>query len=154
MTTKTTKIVLNSYYTIKEFLELPQALHILSWSRKFDLYLPTECVIATPSIQVPRVARAYTTNFLYFRKDVITYDDFNTEQRKKPSANRTAAYDVPSVHLFEYWEDDGDDGHVNYSHRGYFFSTFDKFQDRQYPVDYLRDLYHEWRMGVEDAYDQ
>lgn len=133
------RLLLNKFYSIEEFLKLPQTLKILQWGRVFDLYLPTARVSTKPEIFVPKVARAYSTSHFWSGSKIVTYDELHALRRAETGTFNGTSYE-DAIYLFEYWEDNGSDGHVEYTHRGYIFSTI-LFPDSIYPESELNDLY-------------
>ena len=104
-----------------------------------QLYLPTEWVITKPQICEPLMARVFKRDLYLSDGEAVTYDEI----RRKSGGQPVYTSDLTAVYFWEVWEDQGDDGHVDFMHRGYMFSTIDLPSDRVYPLDEMRLL--NWR---------
>lgn len=143
---------LNHFYEFEELFALPQTIKILRWGRVLDLYLPTAVCLTKPGFHVPRVARAYRTE--HYAKDGVIFSC--TEVRTKLGYERSSLCEIVEagykpLYLYEYWEDSGSDGHLNYDHRGYIWSTTEIPEDGVYPEDCIRSIYNDWYYAKKDA---
>lgn len=74
--------------------------------------LPTEFVVAECGVVTPRFARVYETDLFRSGGEIGVYEDFRALK-----ANWCLA-DGDRLLLFEVWEDEGSDGHVDYQFQG------------------------------------
>ena len=108
-------------YKFMSTLEDVPAEHVRHIARR--LYVPTEFVIHKPQHLVPDVARIYSTNLWNVNDTIMGYDTLAQE----PSFRGTSYYD--EILLAEVWLDHGDDGHIQYSLRGWMYITTSRLEE-------------------------
>jgi len=130
-------IVLNKSIPVKDFLA--QFASMLGNSLLCELYLPTAWVITTPQICVPNRNRVYCT-YLYVAHDgsIVDY-----QKLREMTPNFKGSSYAPSIYLWEIWEDEGSDGHTEFTLDGYMFLTDQKLEPPKnmvYPLEKMREI--------------
>ena len=124
------KVLVNNFISIEELCKVPALVRFLSY-RCFHLAVPTEFVVTEGYSRIvsPNQARAFKTELFYYNDEVMTYNQL----RQLPGFSGSSHYS--ELFLFEYWEDEGSDGHVAFTHRGYILTheikEFNKYPERQ-----------------------
>ena len=97
--------------------------HMFLGRRSFrQIPLPTEIVLKDNTIPVQRYARAYRTEFYvpFETQDIVTNQEAADIDKKSENPRGVMSIVVP-VLLLEYFEDYGDDGHVDFIMKGWLF---------------------------------
>jgi len=86
----------------------------------FKLYkqfpIPTEMIITNVGLYYPRVGTSYLTELYIHDNKILSYDELY-ENVGTTKFKGCGCYD--ELLLIECWEDWGDDGHIEYSRRGW-----------------------------------
>jgi len=108
-----------------------------------EMWLPTEQVVTEPQLVVPRVARAYSTEWLVVDGELMTW---RQAQQTIPGYSGSSGY--PAVNCWEVWINSGMDGHTDYRLVGYvWLSSQDQRvpEDQRYPVYEMQHWYWDHR---------
>ena len=93
--------------------------------------VPTEFVITETQICTPSYARVLVTPFYMLNGNIVDYDELLQE---KPFYG-TCSYET--VFLVEVWENGGDDGHIDYRHKGYRYVNQTQFEnEKKYTISH------------------
>ena len=93
----------------------PVPKHIKHISR--NLNMPTEFVVTAPQHVVPQQARIFSTSLWYHDDTIMGYDTLRQEE----GFRGTSYYD--EIFCVEVWIENGDDGHVAHSMKGWMYVT-------------------------------
>lgn len=83
---------------------------------------PTETVVMTPQFVQPDLARVYRTDKFWYKGRILDYKAID----KLREVNRDLQYD--QIVLVEYWEDYGDDGHIEYTFQDVILTTANEWK--------------------------
>lgn len=135
------------FLTLKQFVPLAsfrqELLPLLGSSdhevRQFCV--PTEIVVIGPELVVPRMARAFQTQFYHYKEGCFL-EHYEIRKRLEASGAKFIVDNHPNAWLVEVWSDRGDDGHTDYCHSGYRL-VLETALEEPYPYDKLPLLMHD-----------
>lgn len=91
----------------------------------YSHYMSTEVVVNEPKLVVPQSFREYRTE-LYLVNDII--HDYDTLAKTPEWQKNSGTSHHNHIHLFEIYEDCGDDGHINNLLSGWAFIDNNKIK--------------------------
>ena len=143
VTNKEIEVKLDKVFETKEFFKNEHFLNIFlsCVGSDYQMPVPTEFVSATARGCTPYMARAYSTDLIFFHGRVRPYEDWRLAYKKCKKHNpKIDLASPPNVYLWEIWEDWGEDGHTHFKHVGYSFSLRALSSSRVYPVKWVKGL--------------
>ena len=111
-------------YSIEELLNLGFNPTIARDIYTFDI--PTPIVITEPGMYTPMQGRIFTTEYYWYNNQVCNYAQL-MHLTTKIDGTFKGTSNYPNIYIKEVYQDWGDDGHIEYTFKGYILTIDHSF---------------------------
>ncbi len=128
------EIIIDRFIDFDGFCSNQYRVDMLRWCKKFYMNVPTACIVEDPRWVVPLQARGFCTSRYISGGVILDYKELIARSGAKTGDARVNLAILSEICLYEYWADEGSDGHMDYQHLGYVFCAGLRYEDGAYPV--------------------